>query len=97
MTEAHFASATGSASCGDQGAVAALGMIKWLCLAATPTFAIMAVLTSIIGGGPIAILCPAAPGSPLSGMVLMYLLKSAFHSPPWLKLIAKHRPMYSSR
>jgi hypothetical protein len=88
MTEAHSVCATGGASCGDQGAVAALGIANWLCLAATPTFTIMAVLTSVIGGGPMDMLCSAAPASPLSGMVPMYLLMSAFHSPPWLKLIS---------
>jgi|HubBroStandDraft_6_1064221.scaffolds.fasta_scaffold84238_2 hypothetical protein len=40
MTEAHSVNATGSASCGAQVAVAVLGIIKWLSLAATPTFAI---------------------------------------------------------
>ena len=32
-------------------------------------------------------LCSAAHGAPLDGMVPMYLLMSAFHSAPWLKLI----------
>jgi hypothetical protein len=32
--------------------------------------------------------CGSAP-SPLAGMGAMYLLMSAFHSPPWLKLIAR--------
>jgi hypothetical protein len=37
-------------------------------------------------------LCSAAPdASPLSGMVPMYLLMSAFHSAPWLKLISGRR------
>ena len=59
----------------------------WLCLAATPTFAIMALLTAFSGGEP-EILCAAMQhASPLSGMILMYLLMSAFHSAPWLKLI----------
>ena len=97
MTEAHSVNATGTSSSGDQSAVAALGIITWLCLAVTPTFAIMAVLTSIIAGGPMAVFCTAASGSPLTGMVLMSLLMSAFRSPPWLRLIAQHRPMYSSR
>jgi len=48
------------------------------------------------GGGPPDMLCSAAQGaSPLSGMVPMYLLMSAIHSAPWLKLIsrpAKRRP-----
>ena len=60
----------------------------WLSLAAAPTFAILAVLTGVLGGGQPDILCLAADhASPLSGMIPMYLLMSAFHSPPWLKLI----------
>ena len=61
---------------------------NWLCLAATPTFAIMALLTGVLGGGPLDALCSAAHASPLRGMVPMYLLMSAFHSAPWLKLIS---------
>jgi hypothetical protein len=74
------------------GSAAALGAADWLCLAAAPTFAIMALLTGILGGGPLDALCSAAQdASPLSGMVPMYLLMSAFHSAPWLKLIASRR------
>jgi hypothetical protein len=62
---------------------------RWLSLAAAPTFAVMALLTSMPGGGPTDILCSAAGGSPLGGMIPMYLLMSAFHSAPWLRLIAK--------
>src|SRR5882672_9990901 len=58
-----------------------------LALAASPTFAIMALLTGVLGGGPAEMLCAAAHVSPLSGMVTMYLLMSAFHVAPWLKLI----------
>jgi hypothetical protein len=59
----------------------------WLCLAATPTFAIMALLTALGGGQP-DILCMAMQrASPFNGMILMYLLMSAFHSASWLKLI----------
>jgi hypothetical protein len=60
-----------------------------LCLAAAPTFAIMALLAGVFGGGPQALLCMTAHGaSPLSGMLWMYALMSAFHSAPWLKLIS---------
>jgi hypothetical protein len=45
MTEAYRANPTGGAICDHEGAAAALGIAKWLCLAATPTFAIMALLT----------------------------------------------------
>ena len=56
-------------------------------LAAAPTFAIMALLTCVLGDA--SPLCGVA--SPLSGMVPMYLLMSAFHLPPWLKLMASWR------
>jgi hypothetical protein len=68
---------------------AVLGVINILCLAASPTFAIIALVIGVFGGDPRAALCSAVHGgSPLSGMVPMYLLMSAFHSVPWLKLIA---------
>jgi hypothetical protein len=72
--------------------VAALGAADWLCLAATPTFATMALLTGVLGGGPLDMLCSVAPeASLLSGMVPMYLLMSAFHSAPWLRLVSSRR------
>jgi hypothetical protein len=68
------------------------GTADWLCLAATPIFAIMALVTAVHGGGQMAVMCSAAPdASPLDGMVPMYLLMSAFHAAPWLKLIAGRR------
>jgi len=64
-------------------------MTRWLSLAAAPTFAGMALLTSVHGGGMPDVLCSVAQGgSPLSGMALMYLLMSAFHLAPWLKLVS---------
>jgi hypothetical protein len=66
---------------------AALRAADGLALAAAPTFAIMALLTGVLGGGPAEMLCSGAHVSPLSGMVTMYLLMSAFHAAPWLKLI----------
>ena len=58
-----------------------------LYLAATPTFAIMALLTGMIGGNA-DMICSAGHGAwPLGGMVPMYVLMSAFHSAPWLKRI----------
>jgi hypothetical protein len=65
---------------------------RLLSLAAAPTFAIMALLAGVDGGSISDMLCSAAHGaSPLSGMVPMYLLMSAFHSAPWLKLISRWR------
>jgi len=92
VSEAH----TGGGACGairhESGNAAALGAVDWLCLAAAPTFAIMALLRGVLGGGPPDMLCSAAQdASPLSGMVPMYLLMSAFHSAPWLKLISSRR------
>jgi hypothetical protein len=72
------------------GNAPAFGAADWLGLAAAPTFAIMALLTGMFGG-PSDVLCAAMhDASPLSGMVLMYLLMSAFHLAPWLKLVAGH-------
>jgi hypothetical protein len=61
-----------------------------LSLAAAPIFAIMALLTGIHDGGMPSMLCLAAQdASPLTGMVPMYLLMSAFHLGPWLRLLAR--------
>jgi hypothetical protein len=75
----------------ENGNAAAIGAADWLYLAAAPTFAIMALLTGAGGGSP-DMLCSAAPGaSLLGGMVPMYLLMSAFHLAPWLKLFSRRR------
>jgi hypothetical protein len=67
----------------------AAGAANWLSLAAAPSFALMALLTSVQGSGAPDMLCAAEhDGSLLSGMVPMYLLMSAFHLVPWLKLIS---------
>lgn len=69
------------------GNAAASGAADWLCLAAAPTFAIMALLTGGLGAPDM--LCAAASQAfPLNGMVPMYLLMSAFHLAPWLRLIS---------
>jgi hypothetical protein len=83
---------TGEAGAGGQsGRARALGAGEWLCLAATPTFAVMALLSGVLGGGQMAT-CSALPStSPLSGMVPMYLLMSAFHASPWVKLFTDRR------
>ena len=92
MSEAHAGGCASGAIRHESGDAAALGAADWLCLAAAPTFAIMALLAGVPSGGPSDMLCVAAQGaSPLSGMVAMYLLMSAFHSAPWLKLISSRR------
>ena len=70
------------------GRQAASRLARWLGLAATPTFAIMAMLTAVLGGGSADMLCSAGHGLSLGGMVPMYLLMSAFHAAAWLRLIA---------
>jgi hypothetical protein len=71
---------------------AALCAADRLSLCATPTFAFMAALTGILGGGAHETLCSAASHtSAPSGMVPMYVLMSAFHFAPWLKLISRWR------
>ena len=68
------------------------GVVDWLGLAAAPTFAIMAVLTGVLDGDRLDMLCAAAnDASPFSGMVAMYVLMSVFHSGPWLKLMSGHQ------
>jgi len=69
----------------DNTGTRALGIADWLCLAAAPTFAVMA-LVSCLQGGDAAMLCMG--GSPLTGMAAMYLLMSAFHLAPWLRVIS---------
>lgn len=55
-----------------------------LALAATPTFAIMALLDTVSrDGGQAAHCADSAYGSALSGMTTMYLLMAAFHLPAW--------------
>jgi hypothetical protein len=72
---------------GRRSPAAAPVVAGWLALAAAPTFAVMALLT-YLSGGDADMMCSAAHGvSPLSGMVPMYLLMSAFHAAPWLKLL----------
>jgi hypothetical protein len=64
----------------------------WLSLAAAPTFAIMALVGGIQGAGMPDVLCSAMHHTSfLTGMVPMYLLMSAFHMAPWLRLLSTRR------
>jgi hypothetical protein len=49
----------------------------------------MALLTAASGGGAADMLCSTAHASLLGGMVPMYLLMTAFHLTPWLKLFGR--------
>ena len=91
MTETHSASAAADAGRAGGEVVAASHLARWLGLAATPTFAVMALLTAILGGGQAEMLCSAGHSLSLGGMVPMYLLMSAFHSAAWLRLISELR------
>ena len=63
-------------------------MADRLCLAATPTFAAMALVEWLLGDHA-AYLCSGAAGSPLNGMVAMYALMSLFHAGPWLRRLRR--------
>jgi len=68
---------------------AAQGAATALHFAATPTFAVMALLAGLWGHGAPTVLCSPVPGgSSLMGMTSMYLLMSVFHAAPWLKLVS---------
>jgi hypothetical protein len=68
------------------------GADGWLSLAAAPTFAIMALFAAIQSAGMPDMLCSAMHhASSLTGMVPMYLLMSAFHLTPWLRLLSGRR------
>lgn len=82
---------------GRRGEAAAPGAAGWLGLAAAPTFAAMALVTSLPGTGA-DMMCAGTPGLPaLGGMAFMYALMSAFHAGPWLKLIARRRGASGTR
>ena len=92
MSETHIDGCACDATHSENGQSAALGAADWLSLAAAPAFAIMALLTGILGGGQMAMMCATAQdASPLSGMVPMYVLMSAFHAAPWVKLLSGRR------
>ena len=77
------------------GKVGPLGAAQCLNLAAAPIFAVMALGTGLLGGDPANMNCPGA--SPLNSMAVMYVMMSAIHLAPWLKLIANYRAMISLR
>ena len=77
---------------GHKRGLAGLPAAGWLSLAASPTFALMAVLAGAPQHGSHQMSCSAAAHmSSLGGMVVMYALMSAFHSMPWLKLVSRWR------
>jgi len=81
----------------ESGNSGVLDAADWLCLAATPAFAIMALASAVLGGGHAGSLCCEAQqmaghhASSIDGMISMYLLMSAFHSAPWLRFFSGRR------
>jgi hypothetical protein len=68
--------------------VASRSAADWLSLAAAPSFAVMALLTVILSDAQAnTSSCLGMATSPLMGMAPMYLLMSAFHAAPWLRLL----------
>ncbi|WP_191488483.1 hypothetical protein [Pseudomonas sp. FEN] len=66
-----------------------VNIADWLCLAAAPTFASMAVLTA--ANTDLDMACASMQGPwPLNSMVTMYLIMAAVHLSPWLRLIGGH-------
>lgn len=61
-------------------------MAERLCLAASPTFAAMAVFEAAFGG-QMDMICGQGMG--MNGMALMYGLMSVFHLAPWLKRFSR--------
>ena len=66
--------------------IAPVGIADWLCLAAAPTFALMALFTCVQGES--SALCMGASASPLTGMPAMYLMMSAVHLAPWMRMMS---------
>ena len=84
MTWAHSVNATGGARSDAGGTGAALGIARWLCLAASPTFALMAWIAAH-DAPPMALCFSGSSILPVGGMSAMYLLMSLFHLSSWLK------------
>ncbi|HEV2513847.1 MAG TPA: hypothetical protein VGV07_01245 [Devosia sp.] len=61
--------------------------IPMLAFAATPLFALLALVSAVGMSGP-SICSSTLPLLPINDMALMYLLMSIFHAAPWLRLLA---------
>lgn len=79
-----------------EASAAAFGAADWLALAASPTFAGMALLSGIFSGGAADMICSSADMSPMSGMATMYLLMGVFHAAPWLRMARQRKSVAQS-
>jgi hypothetical protein len=73
---------------GRRGYALALGAANGLRFAATPTYAVMAVLNGFPDSANMMCSAMHDPWS-LGGMPVMYALMSTFHLVPWLKLVLR--------
>jgi hypothetical protein len=62
------------------------GADGWLGLAASPTFALMGLMTALHDDQALALCSEAGHSSSLGGMAAMYLLMAVFHLAPWLRI-----------
>jgi hypothetical protein len=62
------------------------GADGWLGLAASPTFALMGLMTALHDDQALALCLEAGHSSSLGGMAAMYLLMAVFHLAPWLRI-----------
>lgn len=72
------------------GTTRAAAIVRSLHLAATPTFAVMAVFSGLSGHAASAMWCTmpgAGPG--MDGMTLMYVLMALFHAGSWITLACR--------
>jgi hypothetical protein len=60
---------------------------RCLAVAASPSFALMALGSRFQNADPAATLCSVAGVAPLGGMAAIYALMSLFHAPPRLRMI----------
>ena len=81
------AAAEASMSEASHRAAAAAGVADWLSSRGRADLRGHGAADAFSAADPLDTLCSTAPRCTLGGMVPMYLLMSAFHAAPWLKLI----------
>jgi hypothetical protein len=90
MSQGDPENGVGQGSRARRGRAIARGVADRLHLAAAPAFALMALLTAVQEAGADRMRCMGMSGaSVLDSMSLMYLLMSAVHAAPWIRLAAR--------